>query len=182
MYNLLGITTALLLILSPWTAEAKKIKRSCDGGYLIVETLADGVPPKTPAQWRVGDFVGRGSCGGAVPNRCRERARDSLRRCYSDHWKTRWDRRKPKSCSSGVERYAVQDLKLMIEKTVCCSSFGKKHKKASVAVYGQTAGGSGCGDKPKKLKPFDPQSLRKMLLLTSDYKVDCKKLRRKICR
>lgn len=182
MYNLIGLTAAVLLILSPMTAEAKKTTRSCDGQYVIVETLADGVPPTKPAQWRVGDFVGRGSCGKTAKSRCRPRARDALRRCYGDHWKARWDRRRPKSCSGAVERYAVHDLKLMIEKTVCCSSFGKKHKTASVAVYGQTSGARGCGDKPRALKPFDPQSLRKMMRLTSDYKVDCKKLRKKICR
>ena len=89
----LGLATAtlavMLMALGSGTAEAAT--RHCKGVYAW-ETTGGSL------KGSFAQFEGRGTCGNAVPNRCRERARNAIAKCARVHWEKRWDREVPEAC------------------------------------------------------------------------------------
>jgi hypothetical protein len=183
-FPLVRIATLVTLIcVLPNDADPADIVRHCDGSYFMVATLVDGSPPPADLGWDFGDFSASGHCGSTVPNRCRERARDTLRRCYQAHWQVRWDRVRPNECSEqgGVQRYALTDIKTVMEKEVCCSAASLQHKDIVVNLYGSSRGDRGCGaDATARLIPTMAEGQRSVLV-QADYKMDCPELRKQLC-
>ena len=162
-----------------FSPASAKITRSCSGYYVVAELVKAGVPANGQVLATFGKFTGKGSCGNTVPNRCRERARESLVRCYRDHWGQRWDRKRPASCGQGVQGYGMADLKLAVEKSVCCSAYGKKNPDLVVGIYGITAGDKGCYGSYKR--SIWKQHKGSKIPLSETYKLNCTALRKKIC-
>lgn len=165
-------------------AGAAEIVRHCDGRYHMLATLADERPAPSGLAWSFGDFAGAGHCGATVGNRCRERARDKLRTCFTEHWKVRWDRVRPQACTeaAGVSRYALADIKSIMEEQVCCSEQALKHDEIVVNLYGITSGGEGCGGDASPRLLLTPEELKRSWLVQADYKMDCSELRKQFCR
>ena len=80
---------AAIVTLGPIAADAAS--RHCKGVYAW-ETTGGSI------KGSFAQFEGRGTCGSAVPNRCRERARNAIGKCARVHWEKRWDREVPEAC------------------------------------------------------------------------------------
>ena len=164
-------------------ASAGKVERHCSGYYMMDLVQENGSPVSRGNGYVFGDYSAVGSCGSTVKNRCRERARNKLRACYKDHWNTRWDRTRPESCTQakGVKRYAMQDLKMEMEKSICCDPDNKGRKSALVDLYGVTHGDNGCGPKIVHKTFKDAADLRSQTLLSEGYKMSCQAIRENYC-
>ena len=82
------------------TLSADALTRRCEGLYRW-ETTGGSIGGSFTF------FTSLGTCGDAVPNRCRIRARQAAERCIRTHWETRWDRRTPEAClnAAGISNY-----------------------------------------------------------------------------
>ncbi len=170
------------LLLAP-TASAGNVERHCSGYYFMDLVQENDAPVSRGNGYTFGDYSAVGSCGSAVKNRCRERARDKLRACYKDHWNTRWDRKTPESCTQakGVKRYAMDDLKKEMERSICCDPDNRGRKTAQVDLYGVTHGDNGCGPKIVHKTFKSSADLRSQTLLNEGYKMNCQAIREQYC-
>jgi agmatine/peptidylarginine deiminase len=168
-------------------AAAREIVRHCEGRYYMASTLLDGLPESSDRPrlyWNFGRFTGAGHCGAAVPDRCRERAKDKLVACFREHWKVRWDRVRPHACTEpgGVQGYAFSDIKSVMEEVVYCSEQSLPHADIVVNLYGFTSGDSGCGtDASRPLAIPDPAEFWHSWPVQADYEMACRELRKRFC-
>ena len=114
IYTIISIS-----ILLPSTSFAGKITRSCTGTIEVVtRTVPNYEVFKSPS------FTGKGRCGRLVPNRCRERAAENLKRCVNSHWLSKvvnGAQLKPKECTTEdrVYNYPYVNFRSELEKSAC---------------------------------------------------------------
>ena len=107
-FRVLALGAALLaaMFVTVGNSTAEAASRHCKAAY-VWETTGGSISGS------FSPFEGRGTCGSAVPNRCRERARDAISRCARVHWDKRWDRDVPEACvntgtNSTVKNYSTR--------------------------------------------------------------------------
>lgn len=131
-------------------------------------------------------FAASGSCGLAVPNRCRIRARDRAHRCMQAHWDGRWKNvpgtgLRPTECGPGhgISGYQFTNLKEQIEITACCPfDSAIRNTSDTVSVYRVSYGDKGCGNKKIEFGEVHGDSHAAKL---SDYDLNCRQIRRNFC-
>ena len=144
-----------------------EITRHCDSYYELQYLSVNGDSFQNGKKVSFGNFKSSGNCGNAVPNRCRERARKHAQSCMDDHWRARWDRNRPESCTNtnGVKEYDIQDIKQEIKIMTCCSQEAPTNaqthgEEVVVSLSGITKGNTKCAGK---------------LNFSNTYTVDCTK-------
>ena len=132
------VMTCLLMVLG-YVTDASAITRSCNAKLFIKNPMTGGT--KT-----LEVFSAQGNCGSAVPNRCRQRAKDAAFKCMRIHWDKRWDQDRPEHCEPGAKifDYSIQDLKKRIESKACSAGWGKSGA-VKIDLYGNTSGDNKCG-------------------------------------
>ncbi len=125
------------------------IERGCKAAYVLVHPSTGGEIffGGSENHGKGHNFTARGSCGNrSVADRCRIRARQTAQKCMDIHWDKRWDRERPEACSSGnrVDNYAVNDLKLHLERRACEKDWGRSSP-VRVKLFRKTWGDSQCG-------------------------------------
>lgn len=152
-------TIVLCLVLSAHGANSK-ISRSCTSNWEIKFMSASGSQNVVGKTRKFGQFTTRRGCGNSVPNRCRERARQSAQACMDAHWKGRWNRVTPSQCKGDAfSGYRTTDIKRDIERAVCCSQVAPAPNTSKVAVLGRTSGDKQCPG---------------LLNFTNQYAIDCR--------
>lgn len=140
---------------------ADNIKRSCQAEYYawVKSINSDGRTLNVPAQaigfaFRDHNFSAKGGCGKLVPNRCRNRARDTLLACAKAQVNA--PQQKPQECrGNAITRYPIQDLTPIIKEKACgelvskdgirVSTLLKKPYQVTVMVGVYVSGDNGCG-------------------------------------
>lgn len=114
----------LSILIVPVIVSAN-ISRTCSAHYEITLYIGNTTTLTDKIVITYGSFSAKGGCGKIVPNRCRERARNSAHNCMKEHWDmpakigdTMWT-----PCSnSAIINYRVnkaESLKAQIEQELC---------------------------------------------------------------
>ena len=113
------------------------IRRSCSGTFEV--TSLQGLGKSSLL-----NFSARRGCGRFVPNRCRRRARDSLRACMRAAWRDRFVTGRPRECThlGSVSDYPGGVGLAERVRRFTCALFANRSQ--SVIVRGITRGNTDC--------------------------------------
>jgi len=202
--NIRGLTTIIFVILAaaffvgltPGTAQAD-ITRGCQGIFWVNVVGGDNINQANTYR-QFDTFEGRGACKNkAQANTCRARAKDNVFRCATDLWNARWslignpndehpDGGLPEICqgrTTGAKNVGpfkknsfgqYFDIKHAIEYEGCCV-LQPKSNSLQLSVSVTSTGDNGCGSKKRTKYGTSYQDNR---TLESNYKVNCKQLRK----
>lgn len=172
-YTLFFVVLLMLSILGEGlisSAHAKKIHRTCFGGYNVevyVWITSPGAPRKGKKIGETGLlhlFQARGGCGKSVPNRCRDRARSYGKSCMRSHYTSKRTidfpiGQVPDQCGleDGILNYPPGKLIDLLDNAVCSLVRRKDYGQYQV-FYTETSARVSCKYCRKTITDFTTES------------------------
>jgi hypothetical protein len=152
------ILTLLSIILSFPTLNvfADDITRSCTASYNLHIHNRYGTFLRNTEMY---SFTAKGTCGGAVPNKCRKRARAAAKHCMDYHVNNDYNTTYPNAdnlqwpyyCSShkNIRGYHIENFREKLYATTCGSNTTDKYK---VIIGAKIRGKTGCKNNTEILR------------------------------